>query len=122
MLFENETYAIRGACFEVYNTLGHGFLEAVYQEALALEFEKADIPYVEQKELRLQYKGIPLQQFYKADFVCFDKIVVELKAVAELKKEHAAQVRNYLKSTGLKLGLLVNFGNPNDIEVQRIIF
>ena len=122
MLFENETYTIRGACFEVYNTLGFGFLEAVYQEALALEFKKVGVPYVEQKELTLQYKGMPLQQFYKADFVWFDKIVVELKAVAELKKEHVAQVMNYLKATGLKLGLLANFGNPKNVEIQRIVF
>ena len=121
ILHSAETYAIRGACFEVYNTLGPGFLEAVYQEALALEFQDAGIPFEEQAGLRLSYKGRTLEQFYKADFVCFGNIVVELKAVSALAPEHLAQILNYLKATGMEVGLLVNFGHYPAIEIRRVV-
>lgn len=121
IVYREDAYRIQGACFEVYRVLGSGFLEAVYQEALAKEFSLAQIPYREQYELSLQYKGLPLKQTYKPDFVCFDKIIVELKAVSELAKEHEAQLFNYLKITGMRLGLLVNFGHYPKVEIRRIV-
>ena len=120
LIYEEESYAIRGAVFEVYREMGCGFLEAVYQECLAKEFGRAEIPFQAQPELWLSYKGERLQQTYKPDFVCFDKIIVELKAVKEICPEHQAQVINYLKATGMKLGLLVNFGAYPKATVERL--
>src|SRR5262245_42214692 len=111
LLFAEETYAIRGAVFEVYREIGSGFLEAVDHECLAKEFMRRNVPYLAQVELKLTYKGDLLLQTYKPDFVCFAKIVVELKAVKEIAPEHEAQLLNYLKASGMKPGLLVNFGS-----------
>ena len=119
IIYKDEAYAIQGACFEVYKTLGSGFLEAVYQEALAQEFRLQNIPFAEQCELKLQYKNIPLYQTYKPDFICFDKIIVEIKAVSTLAPEHEAQLLNYLKITNMRLGLLVNFGHYPKVEIKR---
>ena len=94
-------------------------MEAVYQEALAHELKLRNIPFQEQRELKLQYKGIPLHQTYKPDFVCYDKIIVEIKAVSDLAPEHEAQLLNYLKITNMRLGLLVNFGHYPKIEIKR---
>ena len=121
ILYKDEAYAIQGACFEVYKTLGNGFLEAVYQEALAYEFKSQRIPFREQCELNLQYKGMPLKQTYKPDFICFDKIIVEIKAVSAIAPEHEAQLLNYLKITNMRLGLLVNFGHYPKIEIKRFV-
>ena len=121
ILYRDEAFAIQGACFEVYKTLGCGFLEAVYQEALAREFTLRRLPFREQQELKLQYKGFPLQQTYKPDFICFDKIIVEIKAVSELTHEHEAQICNYLKITQVRLGLLVNFGHHPKLEIKRFV-
>ena len=121
LLYNNETYAINGAIFQVYNTLGHGFLEAVYQEALEIEFKQRGIPYEREKELNISYNGMILKQTYKADFVCYGKIIVELKAVNCLEDCHRSQVYNYLHATGYKLGLLVNFGNHELVEKERIV-
>ena len=121
LLFNEESYAILGACFEVYKEKGCGFLEAVYQECLALEFGFRNIPFVPQAELLLTYKGNPLTQTYKPDFVCFGKIIVEIKAVSALAPEHRAQIHNYLKATGHRLGFLVNFGHFPKLEYERII-
>jgi GxxExxY protein len=121
LLYAEETYAIRGAIFEVYREMGSGFLEAVYQECLETEFLCMNIPYVSQPELRLTYKRKLLLQTYKPDFVCFGKIVVELKAVKELATDHEAQLLNYLKATGMKVGLLANFGSYPNAEVERRI-
>lgn len=115
----NESYAINGAAMQVYNVLGHGFLESVYQEALAIEFTKRGIPYQREKELKIYYDGKELQQTYRADFVCYDDIIVEIKAVSELGGSHRSQVYNYLKATGFKLGLLINFGHYNGIQIER---
>jgi len=120
-MFENETYAIRGAIYEVYNTLGAGFLEGVYQEALELELKARDIPYKPQSEITVSYKGVRLKQTYRADIICFDSIVLELKAVKQLLSEHQAQLQNYLRATGLRLGLLVNFCHHPGVEIQRVI-
>lgn len=122
MLYNKEqSYAINGAAMNVYNALGHGFLEAVYQEALELEFIKRGIPYERETELKIFYEGKELRQTYKADFVCYGDIIVELKAVAHLDDSHRSQVFNYLKATGFKLGLLYNFGHYNGLEWERKI-
>jgi GxxExxY protein len=121
ILYKAESYAIIGACFEVYKEKGCGFLEAVYQECLALEFGLQSIPFRPQHELKLTYKGQLLSQTYVPDFVCFDKIIVEIKAISDLDDAHRAQVHNYLKGTGLRLGLLVNFGHYPKLQSERII-
>ena len=122
LLFEEESFRIRGACFEVYKEKGHGFLEAVFQECLGIEFELAGIPFVEQPTLKLCYKKHPLKQGYVPDFVCCGKIIVEIKAVKTIADEHRAQIINYLKATGMQLGLLVNFGAYPKVEIERFVF
>lgn len=109
-LYKNESYAIRGAIIEVHKELGCGFLERVYQEALECEFRLRNIPYEREKNLQITYKGNPLGEPYRADFVCYGEIIVELKATKELESVHEAQILNYLKATKMKLGFLVNFG------------
>jgi GxxExxY protein len=121
LLYKDETYAVLGACFEVYKEKGCGFLEAVYQECLELELETQGIPFRPQVELRLTYKGKPLKQAYYPDFLCYDKIIIEIKALSHLVDEHRAQLHNYLKATGHRLGLLVNFGHYPKLEYERII-
>lgn len=120
-LYEKETYQIIGAMMEVHKTLGCGFLEAVYQEALSIEFEKQKIPFVKEKKLILFYKGIQIEKFYIADFVCFDKIIVELKALSALTSTHDSIMINYLKATKLKVGLLANFGERS-LKYKRLIY
>ena len=121
LMFEKETFAIRGAVYEVYRTLGIGFLEAVYQEALEIELASRGIPFKAQCEIRLSYKNRELVQTYRADLVCYDKIILELKAVKQLLPEHQAQLHNYLKATGMRLGLLVNFSHYPNVDIQRIV-
>ncbi len=121
VLFKSESYKIVGACFEVYNEQGCGFVEPVYQECLEIEFGLQVIPFHAQRKLQLRYKGKPLKQVYIPDFICFDQIIVEIKAVKTLCNEHRAQVHNYLKGTGFRLGLLVNFGHHPKLEYERIV-
>ena len=121
IIYREESYRIMGACFEVYKEKGCGFLEAVYQESLELELSDQGIPFTPQAKLTLSYKGRPLKQAYTADLVCFDTIIVELKAVSALTDEHRAQVHNYLRATGQRLGLLVNFGHYPKLESERIV-
>jgi GxxExxY protein len=121
MLYADEVFRIHGAIFEVNRELGAGFLEAVYQECLTLEFVARQIPFRASPPLALTYKGVRLRQTYVPDFICFDCIVVELKALRELVGEHRAQVLNYLKASGLKLGLLVNFGAAPKARVERLV-
>ena len=116
-----ESYDITGAAMHVYNTLGSGFLEAVYQEALAIEFKKRGIPYEQEKELKVFYDGQELKQTYRADFVCYGNIIVELKAVSELDNSHRSQVYNYLKATGYKLGIIFNFGSREELQYERVV-
>lgn len=120
LLYRDECYAIQGAIFDVYREMGCGFLEAVYQECLEKEFRSRNLSFVAQKELSLSYKGEPLNQTYKPDFICYGKIIVELKAIKEIAPEHKAQLLNYLKATGLELGLLINFGTYPKVEIVRI--
>jgi GxxExxY protein len=121
VLYGDESYAIVGACFEVYGDKGSGFLEAVYQECLAIEFALRDIPFEAQPPLGLTYKGRPLAHAYRPDFVCYGKIIVELKAVSDLTDIHRAQAHNYLKGSGLRLALLANFGHYPLLEHERVI-
>jgi len=119
LLFEEETFAIRGAVFDVYREMGCGFLEAVYQECLEKELKDKRIPFVSQPELTLNYKSQRLEQTYKPDLICYDQIILELKAVKDISPEHKAQVINYLKATNLKLGLLINFGSHPKAQIER---
>ncbi|HLA84349.1 MAG TPA: GxxExxY protein [Thermoguttaceae bacterium] len=121
IIFKDESYAIMGACFEVYKEKGPGFLEPVYHECLTIEFRLRDILFQSQIPLALNYKGEKLIQTYIPDFVCMGIIIVEIKAVAELTDVHRAQLHNYLKATGLKLGLLVNFGHYPQLQYERIV-
>jgi GxxExxY protein len=117
--FKEETYRILGACFEVYRQKGCGFLEAVYQECLEIEFGLQGIPSIAKRPLALEYKGLPLKQRYQPDFVCFACVIVEIKAVTALVDEHRAQILNYLHATGFKVALLVNFGHHPKLEYER---
>jgi GxxExxY protein len=119
LIFEKESYAIRGAAFEVYREMGQGFLEAVYQECMEKELAKMGIPFKSQPELTLSYRDETLNQTYKPDLICFDQIIVELKAVSELAPQHEAQLINYLRATGMKLGFLINFGSHPSVQIER---
>jgi GxxExxY protein len=121
IIYKDEGFAIVGGCFEVYNEKGCGFLEGVYQECLEIEFGLRGLPFLAKAELQLSYKGRALLKTYQPDFTCFGKIILEIKAVSQLTDEHRAQVHNYLKATGYRLGLLVNFGSKSELEVERIV-
>ena len=122
LLYPDEVYAIQGAIFEVYKNVGSGFLENVYQECLELELASRGIPFVAQKDIDIYYKGNKLSQKYRADVVCYDKIILELKAVKQLLPEHHAQLQNYLRATQMRLGLLVNFFSYPKVDIKRIAF
>ena len=121
LLHPEESYKIIGACMEVHNQLGTGLLEAVYQEALSLEFQDRGIPFTREKELPIQFKRRVLSKKYVADFICYDGIIIEIKALDQLTSEHESQVLNYLKATGHSLGLLVNFGERL-LRYKRLAF
>ena len=121
VLYKEECYLIQGAIFEVYRELGCGFIEAVYQEALAKELANRNIPFYEQPEITISYKNEVLKQTFHPDFVCYDKIILELKAVKETNDEFKAQLMNYMKISNLRLGLLINFGHYPRATVERII-
>lgn len=121
LLYREEVYAIIGAAMEVLAQLGRGFVESVYQEALAIEFTKRGIPYLEQKELVITYKGKTLEKRFLVDFLLYNKIILEIKAVEKLTNVHEAQLLNYLKASGISIGLLVNF-NSTPLEWRRRIF
>ena len=118
---DEQTYSIIGAAMAVHRELGCGFLEAVYQEALAIEFSHLKIPFVKEQKLSVAYRGQKLATYYQADFVCHDAIIVELKAVGEFSGVHESQLINYLKASGLKRGLLINFG-ANSLQHKRMVY
>lgn len=122
LLYKNEVYAIIGAAMEVYNQLGPGFSEAIYQEAMELEVESRKIPNVPQDEVQINYKGTILKQFFKPDFICYDNIIVEIKALDCLTSREESQLLNYLKATKMPVGLLINFGGGQDLEWKRMAF
>ena len=121
LLYEKDAFVIRGAIFDVYRAMGAGFLEAVYHECLEIELERRDIPFETRKPLALAYLGKPLRQIYIADLICHGRILIELKAVRALAPEHRAQTLNYLRATGLRLGLLVNFGATPKAQIERVL-
>jgi GxxExxY protein len=116
-----QTYAIIGAAMQIHRTLGHGFLEAVYQEAALIEFPLQQIPFEREVPFEIHYKGTLLNTHYRADFVCFGNIIVEFKAQSQLTSADEAQLLNYLKATGCQRGLLINFGSPR-LEYKRMVF
>ena len=120
IIYKDESFKINGACFAVYNQKGFGFTEPIYQECLRLEFALQGIPYVPQPELPLAYKGQPLIQKFRPDFICYSKIILEIKSVAGLTDAHRAQTLHYLHSTGFELGLLVNFGQFPKLSYERL--
>jgi len=119
--FKQECYGIVGLCMSVHRELGSGFLEGVYQEALEIEFIKADIDHQREYQIEINYKGVILDKMYYADFLCYNEIIVELKALKSLDDNHMAQLMNYMKATNKKVGLLINFGSSS-LEYKRIIF
>ena len=121
LIYKEESYKIMGACFEVYKEMGCGFLEPVYQECLTKEFTRQNIPFESQKIIELNYKGEILEHIYKPDFVCYGKIIIEIKAVSKLIDEFRAQTINYLHAANMKLGLLINFGHHPKIEYERFV-
>lgn len=121
LLYAEETGRILGACFEVYRQKGCGFLEAVYHECLCIEFRHREIPFEHEPRLQLAYRGEPLTQFYSPDFVCFGRVVLEIKALREIADEHRAQILNYLKASGCRVGLLVNFGHYPKAQHERFV-
>ncbi|MDE5421924.1 GxxExxY protein [Ancylomarina sp. DW003] len=119
-LFKSECYKIIGCCIDVHSNLGCGFLEAVYQEALELELIRNLIPYELESQIDIHYKGVVLDKKYYADFICYDEIILELKAVKSIEDMHVAQLMNYLKATGKKVGYLINLG-ARSLEYKRIV-
>jgi GxxExxY protein len=118
--FKQECYDIVGLCMLVHRELGCGFLEAVYQEALEIEFVKADIDHIRECQIEINYKGVLLDKKYYSDFLCHNEIIIELKTVKSLDDNHMAQIMNYMKATNKKIGLLVNFGSQS-LEYKRVI-
>ena len=119
IIYPKESYDIIGCMMTVHSELGCGFLEKVYQEVLEREFTDKGIPFKREVNLKIYYKGTPLQQDYIADFVCYDKIIVELKAISKISDIEKAQVINYLKATGYELGILANFGETS-LKTERL--
>ncbi len=122
IVYGEESYKIMGACFEVYNHIECGFDEPIYQECLEIDFRLRDLPCVPQVSLPITYKGQLLEKYFKPDFCCYEKIILEIKSVSALDEAHRSQVHNYLKATGFKVGLLVNFGARRELEHERIVY
>jgi len=121
LIFKDEVFAIVGAAMEVYNELGSGFLESVYQEAMELELTDRHVPFTSQMPLRIRFKDRTLQKAFCADLICYQSVLVELKAIERITKREEAQVINYLRATALRVGVIVNFGDPGQLDWQRVI-
>lgn len=121
LILKGEAYAVIGAAIEVHRTLGPGFLEKVYQEAMQVELSARRIPFVAEKPIEIEYKGQCLTQKYFADLVCFEEILVEMKALKQLSRKEEAQILNYLRATGAKVGILINFGSHGKLEYRRFV-
>jgi len=121
LLLREEVYQIMGAAFEVYAKLGQGFLEPVYQQALAIEFTRRGIPFKAQEPLSIEYKGQKLDRLYKPDFICFGLLIIELKATVALLPRDMGQLLNYMKATNIRVGLLINFGSVGRLEWKRYV-
>lgn len=121
LLLRDEVYAVIGAAIEVHRELGAGFLEAVYQESLEMELALRGIPFVPQQPLTIRYKGRPLKKEYIADVICYGQVIVELKALDHLSGKEVSQLLNYLRATGLRVGLLINFGSHGKLEWKRLV-
>ena len=121
ILFKEEGFAIRGAIIKVYKTLGAGFPENIYQEALEMEFEERNIPFIAQPSLPIAYNGKVLKHNFRPDFLCYDNIIVEIKSVQQIAKEHEAQVLNYLKASKLPMGYLVNFSSAPEVYIKGFV-
>jgi len=119
--YQEESYAIIGAAMRVYNELGPGFLEPIYHDALKIELELSNIPFESEKPLVVHYRGHQLQHTYAADLICYERILLELKAAKEIDDGHLSQVHNYLKATGLALGYVINFGHPEKLQWKRVV-
>ncbi len=122
LIYSEESYAIIGECFNVYKSMGCGFLESIYQECLEIEFAFCNIPFTTQVPLRLSYRDRELGHFFIPDFICYEKIIVELKAVSNIVDEHRAQLLNYISATKIQLGLLVNFGHYPKLQYERFAY
>jgi len=120
IVFREESYRIIGSCLTVFNKLGSGFLESVYQEALEIQFKQDNLPFEKEKRLHIKFDDIQLDKFFKADFICFGSIIVELKATPFIHKNDTAQVLNYLRATDMRLGILVNFGEKS-LTYKRVL-
>ena len=121
LIFREECFQVIGACFSVYNELGSGFLESIYSEALRIELHRRSIPFVSEREIQIHYRQVPLKQSFRVDLICFEKLIVELKATESLIDAHRSQLLNYLNATQLRLGVLVNFGNGSQLEWERLV-
>ena len=121
IIYPKESYEITRSIYDVYNTLGSGFLESVYHEALEYELSRRNIPFNSKPEIKIHYRDIILQHTFIPDIVCYGKIILELKSVSQLMDAHIAQIMNYLKASGMKLGMLVNFGENNGVVIKRIV-
>ena len=121
LILKDEVYAIVGAAMEVHNECGSGFAEAVYQEAMEIELRLRDIPFDRQKRLKISYKGHQLSCEYIVDLVCFGQIIVEIKAIRETGGREEAQILNYLKAKGFRVGVLINFGDPSQLDWHRFV-
>ena len=120
IILKEESYNVIGACMNVHKELGCGFLEPIYQEALEYEFKLSNIPFEREKHLAVRYRDITLSKYYIADFICYDKIVLELKALSEINNDHKSQIINYLKMTNMQLGIIINFGKDS-LDYERVI-
>jgi GxxExxY protein len=120
LLYKEETYKVIGAAMEVHRELGCGFLEPVYQEALEIELQMQEIPYQREVDIEISYKGLVLNKYYRADLICFGRVIVELKALSALSTEHESQLLNYLTATGMPIGLLINFGSMS-LQHKRMV-